>query len=403
MLGLSSRFWLLFSGHLVNRLGGFVFTFLSLYLTEVHRYSVQQAGLVVSAYGAGTLVAAPLGGLLADKLGRRRAILLGTGSASVLLVLFGLARGPWLMLAAAFFSGLCVDSYRPAIFAAVSDLVPERDRQRAFGYMYWASNVSFAVASSIAGWVASAGFFFLFLGDAASTALFAAMVWYAFTETKPSAEPAPEPTPEALSPAAPRAVRWWLPWTDLRFVAFAIPQGLVQLVFSQGQVALPLSMRALGISTAQYGSVIALNGVLIVVLQPFIVRRLETQPAGRVLAGAAVLIGGGYAANMFAATALQYALCVVVWTLGEIAMSASAPNVVAQLAPANARGVYNGAMFSTWSFGFVTAPLIGTAVLARFSTGVLWGACGVVCALAALSHVLLTDRVTRRDALRVAG
>ena len=61
---------------LVNRLGGFLFTFLAIYLTETRGYSIQAAGLYVALYGAGSLLAGPLGGVLADSLGRRPTMLM---------------------------------------------------------------------------------------------------------------------------------------------------------------------------------------------------------------------------------------------------------------------------------------------------------------------------------------
>src|SRR4051812_50204881 len=51
--GLPPPFWVLFTGTLVNRVGGFVLVFLAIYLTEVRGLSAAQAGTVISAYGLG--------------------------------------------------------------------------------------------------------------------------------------------------------------------------------------------------------------------------------------------------------------------------------------------------------------------------------------------------------------
>ena len=69
--------WVLFAGAFVNRLGTFVLPFITLYLTS-RGYSAPQAGLGLAAYGVGAIAAQGVGGLLADRLGRRNAIALSS-------------------------------------------------------------------------------------------------------------------------------------------------------------------------------------------------------------------------------------------------------------------------------------------------------------------------------------
>ncbi len=50
-------FWTLWVGVLVNRIGWVVLPFLGLYLTSHAGLTTEQAGLIVSAYGLGPIVA----------------------------------------------------------------------------------------------------------------------------------------------------------------------------------------------------------------------------------------------------------------------------------------------------------------------------------------------------------
>ena len=59
--------WVLFAGTFINRFGGFVVPFLTLYLTG-QGYPPGAAGLAVSAYGAGSLLASVVGGLLLTRM-----------------------------------------------------------------------------------------------------------------------------------------------------------------------------------------------------------------------------------------------------------------------------------------------------------------------------------------------
>src|SRR4051812_22215057 len=73
--GLPRIYWFLWTGLLVNRMGGFVYPFLMLYLTGSRGLTVAQAGRIVALYGAGSFAAALVGGRLADRIGRRRTML----------------------------------------------------------------------------------------------------------------------------------------------------------------------------------------------------------------------------------------------------------------------------------------------------------------------------------------
>src|SRR5437762_2732339 len=92
MGGLPRAFWWLWLGSLVNRLGGFLFTFLALYLTRVRGYSAAQVGLVVALYGAGSTLAGLVGGALADRIGRRRTLLLSTSLGALAMLQLAWAR-----------------------------------------------------------------------------------------------------------------------------------------------------------------------------------------------------------------------------------------------------------------------------------------------------------------------
>ncbi|MBX6723899.1 MAG: MFS transporter, partial [Dactylosporangium sp.] len=84
--GLPRTFWVLWSGILINRVGGFVVLFLSLYLTGPRGLSPAVAGAVVGGHGVGAMLGTLLGGVLADRWGRRRTLLLAHVGGAVALV-----------------------------------------------------------------------------------------------------------------------------------------------------------------------------------------------------------------------------------------------------------------------------------------------------------------------------
>ena len=128
------------------------------------------------------------------------------------MLALGFARETMHVVVATFALGFFGEMYRPSVNAAIGDLVPAADRTRAFGFLYWAINLGFSIAPVLAGLMASKSYTALFVGDAATTLLFALIVWARVPETRParasrrraargasSARAGPRPTPTACS------------------------------------------------------------------------------------------------------------------------------------------------------------------------------------------------------------
>ncbi len=101
---------------------------------------------MVSLFGAGSFLSQLVGGELTDRLGRRPVMLLSFLVTPIFMLATRLrATFPphrALHLHRRFFT----DLYRPAVGAAIADLVPAESRTRAYGYNYWAINLGAAVA-----------------------------------------------------------------------------------------------------------------------------------------------------------------------------------------------------------------------------------------------------------------
>src|SRR3954452_6113472 len=130
---LPPSFWYLWLGTIVNRLGGFATPFLMVSLTTRLGMGPASAALLVSVLGAGSFIAQLTGGELADRLGRRPVMGLSFFVTPVAMIVLGLTHETVLLAVAMFAVGFFTDISRPAINAAVADLVPAEHRPRAFG------------------------------------------------------------------------------------------------------------------------------------------------------------------------------------------------------------------------------------------------------------------------------
>jgi MFS family permease len=372
---LPAQFWFLWTGILINRLGTFVFPLLALYLTQRRGFTDQQVGFTIALYGTGNVIGGQVGGWLADRIGRRTTMLLGLTSGAVAMLALGLAEARPTVAVCTFALGLVGDSHRPAMQAMVADLVPPADRARAYGLVYWVLNLGFALAAMLAGFLVRFSYFALFLGDALGTLAYAAVVLAFLRETRPELTTTRRGFGGLLVPAR-----------DHVFLAFWGLSIATSSVFMQCLVTLPLAMKQDGLSPAAFGRALAVNGILIVVVQPWVSPILARFRASGVLACGTALIGLGFGLTAFAHSALSYTLTVLVWTLGEIAVVPIASTVVAALAPPELRGTYQGAYSIAWAISWIVGPVVGTQALARFG-GRLWGACLVVSLLVSFGHL----------------
>jgi MFS family permease len=357
--------WILAAGSFLNRFGSFVFTFLLLYVRHLG-YSAFQAGLALSAYGAGALAAAAAGGWMADRIGRRNAIVVSmVASASTMLVLRQV-RSLALIVPLTFCAGLAAESYRPASAALVADLVPAGRRVTAFGVYRLAVNAGFAVGPAIGGLLAERSFGWLFIGDAATSLLFAIVALLFLPQGRRSARR------EEVRGDALRTVL-----ADRAFLLVCAATVLTAFVYSQAFSTLPLRIRELGFSPPAYGLLISINGALIVLTELPITALTMRLPVRPVLAIGYVLTGLGFAATGLATTIPVLVATVAVWTLGEMVESPVAAAFVAGLAPERMRGRYQGAFTSMFAVAFILGPAAGTALF-EVSPAILWIACGTL-------------------------
>ena len=392
---LPPAFWFLWMGTVINRLGGFAVPFLMLYLTARLGMSAATAAGVVSALGAGSFLAQLTGGELADRFGRRPVMLLSFFVAPLAMLGVGLARDPSLLILATLALGFFMDLYRPAVSAAVVDLVPVEKRTRAFGYIYWAINLGAALAPIAAGFLANIDFFLLFAIDALTTAIFGLVVLARVPET--------QARDVALAARTRMRSRVGIALRDSMLLAFVLLSLFVGIIYSQGQVTLPLDMAADGLPPSNYGIAIAVNGGLIVLITIAVSRMAERWHRYATMAVSALLLGTGFGLTGLAEGLPFYAFSVAVWTLGEVIGAAVAPVTVAEMSPPALRGMYQGIWGSSWGLAFFIGPALGGLVYERLGSATLWTATFALGIALCLSYLALSIPAARRAKAAALG
>jgi MFS family permease len=269
-------------------------------------------------------------------------------------------------------AGLTGEMYRPASSALLADLVPAGQRLPAFALNRLAINLGFAAGPALAGLLADRSFTYLFVGDALTSVLFGVLTLAALPEgvRVPRGE---ERRGEALRTIA----------RDRAFLLFLISSVLGAFVYFQANATFPLQVKESGLTNADYGVLISLNGLAIVVLELPFTSITQRFPAIPTLAVGSVLVGLGFALNAWAETLAAFGLTVLIWTIGEIVYAHVASAYVADIAPTHLRGRYQGAWGLTWGLAFMLGPGLGAAMFA-WNGDAFWLFCGLLGAVSAL-------------------
>ncbi len=373
---LPDTYWVVWLGTLINRVGGFVMPLLAYYLTEERGFDQGTAALIASCNGAGGVASGLLGGVLADRIGRRLTMATSLLGGAVTMILLSEARGAVDIAIAAAALGFVGELYRPAVMAFVADVVPAADRVRAFGLLYWAINLGFAIAPVLGGVVAQWSYRALFIGDAATMFVYGVIVLVWVPESRPDVTAAERASVSLLAVLRDRV-----------FLTFAGLTFLLALVFFQSTVTLAAHLERQGYGAATFGLVVAANGVLIITVQPWLVTRVQHRDPSRVLAVAAVFVGIGFGVHGVASVVALHVGAVLLWTMGEILQSAFHSSSVAALAPIAARGRYQGVFGVAFGLAATLGPPAGALAVDVGGVRAPWFAALAISVVAALGFL----------------
>ncbi|MEU1076504.1 MULTISPECIES: MFS transporter [unclassified Streptomyces] len=386
-LRMPAAYWTLVAGFTICRSGCVVVPFLSLYLVRQQHFSASDAAQVSAAFGAGWAIGPAIAGWLADRIGRRRTLLVTLSAVTTVYLLLPALHTLPTLTAAAFAVGLLFDAPRPAVLALVADVVPEDARGRAYARLYWASNIGAGVAGSVGTAIADRHMTALFYVAASSNLAFAVTVLIRRIGT------GPRPTAPHKRPDSP-ATGYQALLRDRRFLALTGLTLLYLCSYQQVLFGLPVAMDHDGLKPSAYGIISLINAIGVVVFQPLLQPWIDRRTPLVVCATGAITLGLGMGGNLGARQSLiGYGLAAAIWTLGEVLFFSSIMTVVERLAPADARGRYTGIWASTMGISALIAPLISSAALDAGGPELMWATSLALGALAAAGLLALKRRM----------
>lgn len=378
---------------------GLTLPFTVIYLHEVRGLTLDVAGTMMSLAFAVALVLTPIAGNLTDRLGARIMVIIGSAAQSIGVGILAFADAVPTVVVAMCFIGICNAGGWSAFNVLISSLVDGPVRVQYFGINFALVNLGIGVGGVVGGIFVDVHrpetFTTIFLIDAACMLIPIVLMLGPLRHVHGRSE-----TPEDQMGVKVSYL------TILRRpgVRHLFLIGLVFAFVGYGQMeaGFPAFARQVSeVSTRVIGWAFAVNTVVIVAFQFWVLRKIHGHRRTRVVvvmgviwAASWLLLGATGAVPGTIAAATMVLVFHALFASGETLLQPTLPAITNELAPAHLRGRYNALSSASFQLGAVLAPLVAGFLLRHHLGGVFIGVLLAGCAALALVALRLERQIS---------
>lgn len=244
-----------------------VIPFLSIYLTDSRGFSLAQVGWIMTAFGCGSMIGTWIGGKITDTIGHYKVMLTSlffTGIGFLLLMNVNTFYGFCISI---FFLVLVADSFRPAMFVALSAYSKKENKTRSVTLIRLAINLGFSAGPAVGGIIITTmGYRGLFWVDGI-TCILATLLMLVVLHPK-KAKPQ-----EVVTVENPLSV-----YKDKVFQLFFVAVVLYSFIFLQLFSTVPVFLKQyVHLSEYTIGLLMAMNGMLIFLFEMPLIKFCESR------------------------------------------------------------------------------------------------------------------------------
>lgn len=396
--GFDRRIWVLFASMLIDGVGySIISPYILLFLEQDMEVSLAIGGIILLVAGVVGAAGNVIGGLLADKYGRRGVMVSSMLLRCLTFVLLAaqVTYGPELITISAllslsyFFGGV----FSPANNAMVADITEPSRRMEAYGLLRVAWNLGFAVGPLIGGVLILISFSLTFTISAVISFFAALIVALMLSESY-------VPVPKEGTKGALHGIGGIKPFF-LLFCLICLPMFIMGGQF--GSTYTVYANERIGIDTATIGAVFGLNGIMVVLMQMPISRWLNDRNPYMGMVFGSVVYSLGFLIIAAVTDSIGLAITMVVITIGEMMIVPVSNSLTVLLAPDNERGKYLGLFGLVSSFGWFGSTFVGGILYDAYDNGwVIWGVLaflGIITALGMLPFWARTsEKASKKEA-----
>jgi MFS family permease len=382
----SVKFWILVAASFIDRVGGtLIFPFFTLYITQKFGVGMTQAGILLGLFSFSGLLGNFVGGALTDKFGRKGIVLFGLIFSASSSVAMGLVNDLTVFYGLAVLVGFLSDIAGPAWQAMIADILPEEQRAEGFGVLRVAGNLAWIFGPTIGGFMAARSYLLLFVLDAISSLITAAIVFRSIPETMPEKTAAQEGLSLAQSLSGYKKVI-----SDHIYMAYILISMLMLVVYIQMYTTLSVYLRDVhGISPQGYGFLLTMSAVTVILFQFWTTRRIKKYPPMLMMALGASFYMVGFSMYGFTSAYILFVLAVVLITVGEMIIMPVGQALAANFAPEDMRGRYLAVFSIAWALPATIGPTAAGLIMDNYNPNWVWYAGGILCLLSVLGFAWL--------------
>lgn len=380
--GLTRRMWLLAIVMFINRSGTMVLAFMTLYITHIG-YSAKQAGFVVACYGTGSLIGSFLGGRISDRFGFYFTQFFALFCGGILFIVLGQMSSYLAICLCTFFLSMVNESFRPANVTAIAHYSTPQNRTQSFSINRLAVNLGWGFGGALGGFLAGINYHLLFWVDGCTNILAACLLLLLLPKVSLAQQ-------KNVLKEKIKSIKVIPAHADKTFMYFIGLQFLFACCFFQLFTTIPLYFKAgLHIPEPQIGLLMAMNGLIIALVEMVLVFKLEGRlPYLRLISmGTIVMAISFFILNIPLLPGFVIAVsAMLVITVAEMLAMPFMSSYYIGRSSENNRGQYAAYFTMAWSAAQVLGSTGGTLIAYAAGYNNLWWITGGLCLLTSIGY-----------------
>jgi predicted MFS family arabinose efflux permease len=392
--GLSREAWMLSIVMLINRSGSMVLPFLGVYMTDHLKFSLENAGIVLSFYGIGSVLGSWLGGFLTDKFGEYYIQSWSLFLSAPIFLIIPFFPSVEMMAVLIFLQSTISDTFRPANSVAITKYARPENLTKAFSLNRMAVNLGFSIGPALGGVLSGISYNFLFVFNFIG-AVIAGIIYVIFfrKRNKIFREKKKSETSEVVKKTGKS------PYKDYPFLIYSLLCTVFAICFFQFFNTIPLFYKEVGkLSQSTIGFILGYSGFIIVLLEmPLVSIAERTLKIPQILFLGAILAGSSYLMLVFGSNILWLIISMTVLCIAEIWALPFMSTVTALRSENGNKGAYMGVNGIAFSFSFIITPFLGTYIVSQFGFDSLWyGSFAVLAVSAVFLYIVVKKMIPKR-------
>ncbi|TCS92541.1 MDR family MFS transporter [Hazenella coriacea] len=372
--------WILAVCFMVNTLGESLLW--PLQMTYIHQQfgqSLTVGGFVLFFHFAIAFIGNLIGGYLYDRWGAKRIFTLSISFSFLIVILMMSAKEFYLYATLLLLLGFSKGMFLPLARSLPLQIWPEGGRD-AVNVTYVMENLGVALGAACSGFLGEVSMNLVFAGNAFTYILVLVATPYLFrrlsqtiTETENEIEESKSAVGKVVD--SKRGM--------FQLVMLTSFFSILIISYVQWQTVVPTYLKSIDIPLTAYGLLWTVNGLLVVTGQPFVtwlIRVTRMKLHMQIFSGSLLFV----ITMLILSQATHYewfVLGMVVMTFGEMLVWPAVPARVAEIAPKDKQGFYQGIAVSGHSVGRMIGPLLGGYLFEQLGNQVMFMSMAAICLL----------------------